>query len=310
MRIFELLLLQKIRPKRSTFFFFAIKKIEICTPDHFFFRFRASRMDLLECCSNGNEVADDKHDCEATLNMFDVEPLAVDHITSTPLFDAIVRNDWDAVDFFLESGTFSFSPFHHSDDRDAHAATEDQVETWIVCQNDDGRLLWRQLPIHAAICYGAPFNTVKELVKTYPGGLCCADNDGNLPLHLAVKFNRDDSILSLLFTAFPEGFHAENGRGQTPLQCAEYIEDPVGRDRFELLKTFGDNQIYFAKKDCCKIQEELDDVTKRKEEATLQLSKAQRELWYLKRFQIPKITTRKERLLSWRKGSKKDVQNE
>jgi Ankyrin repeats (many copies) len=268
-------------------------------------------MDLLDCCTTGDEVGDESSDY--FLSTLDVDPLAVDYLTSTPLFDAIVRNDWHAVNFFLDSGTFSFSPFQPSDQESTRAdAVEDQVETWVVCLNDDGRVIWRQLPIHAAICYGAPYKTVEELVTMYPAGLCCADTEGNLPLHLAVKFNHPEDVLRLLLSTFPEAFHAENGKGQTPLQCAENIEDPEGKERFERFQAFQEAELYLAKKLCGEKQEELEELDKRVKEASTELNKAQRELWYLKTFPIPvQVISRKKRLLlPWKKSSKRRVQNE
>lgn len=260
-------------------------------------------MDLLDCCTRGDEVDDDTV-VQASPEMFDVMALEVNHLASTPLFDAIVRNDWDSVDFFLESGTFSFSPFQESDDDEGGemAATEDQVETWIVCNNDNGKLVWRQLPIHAAICYGAPINTVRELVKTYPAGLCCADTNGNLPVHLAVKFNRSEDILSFLLKSFPEGFRAENGQGRTPLQCYPR-DDDESKERYRLRRQFIKSTEYLSNKECELTKRELDEVTKSAERATADLAKAQREVGLLKRFQIPRLGSRRDGILSWTKLS-------
>lgn len=250
-------------------------------------------------CSGGEEVFDDD-DIDLNVTMFSTDKLAVDHITSTPLFDAIVSGDWGAVDFFLKSGTFSFSPFQ-SDEREGVSGVEDQVETWIVCKHDNGGHNWRQLPIHAAVCYGAPVETLKELIDVYPAGLCCAAMpDGNLPLHLAVKFNRTTDVLRLLMKSYPHAYNAKNFLGEAPVKCAKYIESPQGRTKFQLLEAFEECERHHAMKDRREVEEELSSVRKQVDEAKGALTKAQRELGYKKRFQIPYIKSTSERLKEWK----------
>ena len=257
-------------------------------------------------------MVEDELRCEASMSIdsFDVEPLSVHHLTSTPLFDAIVREEWDAVNFFLESGSFSFSPFQSEEDQGAVA--EDQAETWIICDNEEGKLLWRQLPLHAALCYGAPFNTIKELLKAYPAGACCADLDGNLPVHLAIKFNRDESILRLLLKALPDSFHAKNCMGQTPLDMAEHIEDEAGQERYKMLTAFVESTEELARKEQQAMQDELDAVEESSKKAKTELAKTQRELWYLKTFPIHRIVSRRRnRFRDWKGSlSKRKVQAE
>ncbi|CAB9503532.1 expressed unknown protein [Seminavis robusta] len=255
---------------------------------------------FMECCSNGAEVEEDLSECTVSSREFDVNALNVDHLTSTALFDAIQNNDWSAVDFFLDTGTFSFSPFQ-SYDEGCKAAAEEQSETWVVCEDDEGRLIWRQLPIHAAICYGAPFNTVKELIKVYPAGLRCADVDGNLPIHLAFRFNCTDRILRLILKAFPEGMEAVNCSGKLPLECAG---DKM-QAKFRLLQTFIECAGYLDDKSLNQKQDELEAAQKTIIEATEDLSKAKRELSYIKKFPIPTAETSSDRGLSryWKKVS-------
>lgn len=254
-------------------------------------------MDIFEvchCCGADDQVRDDEDDeddlaCRASASILHADPLASNHLESTPLFDAIQRMDWDAVDSLLESGFITQSPFQ-SDEQEGSpiAAAEDQVETWIVCDNDEGHLIWRQLPIHAAICYGAPIETIKELVGVYPAGVCCADAEGNLPIHLAVKFNRSHKVLLELLRSFPDTFHAQNCKGRTPLEMGDIDKEEGGKDRYKVLKTFMECQKSLAKKEQEKKQEEVKDMYIRAERASLELVKAQREVLYLTKFPIHK----------------------
>lgn len=183
------------------------------------------------------------------------DALSVDHMESTPLYDAIQSGDWGGVDFFLETGAFTFSPFQcHEYDM---AAPEDQAETWVVCTSGQGKLLWRQLPIHAAICYGAPFDTIQKLLEAYPASLQCADNEGNLPLHLAVKFNKPNDILFLIFQAFPGALEAKNGKGNCPLDCGRHLEDEKARDRFHVFRALVTNSHSQAQREYKRNQRDL-----------------------------------------------------
>jgi hypothetical protein len=241
-------------------------------------------MNVFECCSVGTEV-DEVPSCVASKQVFELEALVVDHITSTPLFEAIQQSDWSGVEFFLDSGSFSFSPFEIDND-DCKIAVEDQVETWVVCQDEAGELLWRQLPVHAAICYGAPFNTIKELVTLYPIGLCCGDNDGNLPIHLAVKFNCSEKIFRLLLKAFPEGIEAVNGSGKLPLECAEDACDQATRSRYQLIQTVVSCSTYLGEKSILQKHRELEAAQESTKVASENLSKVTKELSRCREFPV------------------------
>jgi len=55
--------------------------------------------------------------------------------------------------------------------------------------------LWRQLPLHAAICQEAPLVVVQRLVETFPESVGCYDSFGNLPVQLAAKIHGRESTI-------------------------------------------------------------------------------------------------------------------
>ncbi|CAB9504984.1 expressed unknown protein [Seminavis robusta] len=116
----------------------------------------------------------------------------VDYGTSTPLFEALELNDWGNVLFFLRAGKFIAGGTLRTDDMDD---PETQVRTWVHCQDDRGSVMWRQLPLHAAICLAAPLVVVQRLVEVYPDALACQDSFGNLPLNLAAKLHGTESFV-------------------------------------------------------------------------------------------------------------------
>ena len=269
-------------------------------------------MDLLECC-HGEQVVDGEPECNVSGRVFESTALTTDHLTSTPLFDAILQGDWSGVNFLLQPGSFRLpelpqlpEPFHEEffEHDSPVVSTKDQAATWVVCNDEHGKYLWRQLPLHAAICYGAPIDTIQGLVEIYPDGLCSADTNGNLPLHLAIQFNSSQNVILHLLQAFPEALHAENGDGQLPLQCGtNKAMDETGLSRIRLLQTFMDCKNTLIAKECESKQNELEVLSALTKDAASELDQAKAELQELKE------ATSKRRfgfgVGSWRKRSDK-----
>lgn len=65
------------------------------------------------------------------------------------------------------------------------------------------KICWSQLPIHAAIVFGGPPRLIELLVKIYPRGCRCTDDQSMLPVHLALRFGASDAILWNLLKEFP-----------------------------------------------------------------------------------------------------------
>lgn len=93
----------------------------------------------------------------------------VDYATSTPLFEALEINDWGNVLFFLRCGKFfpGTTPSHVSSETVVDSP-ERQVRTWVYQRDSStGETMWRQLPLHAAICLMAPLVVVQRLVSQF-----------------------------------------------------------------------------------------------------------------------------------------------
>lgn len=80
---------------------------------------------------------------------------------------------------------------------------------------------WSQLPLHAAISYGAPFIIVQKLVELFPRSVQCTDNEGMLPIHLAYGFGASDAVLEFLLERFPGAVHERGLGGRLPHECCE-----------------------------------------------------------------------------------------
>jgi hypothetical protein len=138
----------------------------------------------------------------------------VDYRTSTPLFEALELNDWGNVLFFLRAGKF-FSSTGTLVNCNGLDKPETQVRTWVHCQDESGEMMWRQLPLHAAICFAAPLVVIQRLVELYPDALACPDNFGNLPLNLAAKIHGTHSYI----------FQVVSVRSQRWLQTRQDYDD-------------------------------------------------------------------------------------
>ena len=183
--------------------------------------------------------------------------LVADYMEATPLFKTILRKNWKAVLYFLRTGSFSFSPLLGAVDM---AGVELQVQTWVSKKDTYGTEMWRQLPLHAAICYGAPANVIEKLVEAYPGALESPDSHGNLPLHLAFIFDSDDSVAASLMKAFPASLHIINAEGLQPIQCSNEICSETFQSKAELFGALSDYTRAVAEKDPARLEEQLQDV--------------------------------------------------
>lgn len=271
-------------------------------------------MDFLDCCI-GEPHEEPVNNVSG--RVFDSNALTIDHLTSTPLFDAILQGDWGGADYLLEPGSFRLPEMPELPEEFNVAppisSVEDQAATWVVCSDEKGKYLWRQLPLHAAICYGAPLETIRRLVKIYPDGLCSADTDGKLPLHLAIQFHSSECVVLYLLKAFPEALLAESGDGKLPLQCGTAgLKDEAALSRVQLLQTFMDCKETLLAKDCESQQKELEVMSSSATTASNELGQAKKELQAMKEAAAATKTTappRRRRLHlgigSWRKRSSK-----
>jgi len=95
-------------------------------------------------------------------------------------------------------------------------APRDQAATWVSRYEENGKLRWSQLPLHAAIIFKAPFKVVEALIKLYPKALKSRDDQEMLPLHLAFRYASSDSVLALILDGYPEAIGVKGHKGKLP----------------------------------------------------------------------------------------------
>jgi len=142
----------------------------------------------------------------------------------TPLYEAIEERAWIAVNQFLHTGYWPESFFPDP------MSPEDQARTWVTRyeQRPDGtkKVRWSQLPIHAAVIFGAPSVVIQQLVEAFPQSVRCTDDHRMLPLHLAFRHGSDDSVLALFLEEFPEAVNVRGYKGRLPVECAQKGPNP------------------------------------------------------------------------------------
>jgi hypothetical protein len=131
------------------------------------------------------------------------------------LYQAMESKAWVPTLEFFETGKWQSSLLFSGEDP---LPPERQARTWVTRFESDGKVRWSQLPLHAALIFGAPFKIIATLVTLYPQGVRCTDDQHMLPLHLAMKFGAEDTVVRLLIEHFPQSLFTKDIRGRLPTQ--------------------------------------------------------------------------------------------
>jgi len=124
----------------------------------------------------------------------------------TRLYEAIGKSDWD-----LAIRAASDSP--------------DEARTWVVrhAQSDDFEdeedrpIEWRFLPIHSACARNPPKAVIASLLRAYPDGAKCIDDQGMYPLHYACGNQASREVIRNLLVSYPQAAGIPDPNGQYPI---------------------------------------------------------------------------------------------
>lgn len=92
-----------------------------------------------------------------------------------------------------------------------------EVHTWIVRRDNNEKIRWKLLPLHAAVIFLAPLPVIECLLKEHPLAAAKRDDQGMLPLHLAFRHKSDESLLERLMQQYPGGVLVKDRRDRSPL---------------------------------------------------------------------------------------------
>ena len=130
---------------------------------------------------------------------------------ATKLYKAIEDKDWDGALATIEEAPY-------------------QAKTWVkrMEANDDSKIRWRLLPIHATCIFRAPLNIIESLIAAYHDGPQMKDDQGMLPVHLACRNGASKGIVVTLLNAFPESVNVKDRKGRLPL---DFVESSQSQNR-------------------------------------------------------------------------------
>jgi ankyrin repeat protein len=97
----------------------------------------------------------------------------------------------------------------------------DECATWATRRDQNGKIRWRLLPLHAAIIFKAPIDTVETILLASPISAQCRDDQGMLPIHLAFRNGHDEAIINLLLMSYPNSVNVPDKKGRLPHALAE-----------------------------------------------------------------------------------------
>jgi hypothetical protein len=156
--------------------------------------------------------------------------------TGIPNEDGVHRKE---VDYYLNpTELFRWINYRRWDGAKARVLSHaEECSTWIVSRhNNDGRILWRHLPLHL-VCMQSDANGMEELVdillEAYPDAASSPDDQGMLPLHLTVanSIKPNERLIHLLLLCYPTGVDIKDKYGRTPLDLVkEKAENGPHRD--------------------------------------------------------------------------------
>lgn len=166
---------------------------------------------IQEKLNSSNKRRDNQKPFPSTMSDIEFSPstLEVDYDKNlTELYRAITDQDWDTAVRVCKQDP-------------------DQAATWVVRHyepedeedGDEGELeiMWRFLPLHSACARQPPASVVTALLRAYPDGAKCQDDQGMYALHYACGNQASRDIVRLLLVSFPEAAQMVDPRGMLPV---------------------------------------------------------------------------------------------
>lgn len=127
----------------------------------------------------------------------------------TELYRAITDQDWETAirvceDDPVQAATWVVRHYEAEEDDDEDQKTEQEI-------------MWRFLPIHSACARQPPAKVISALIRAYPDGAACVDDQGMYALHYACGNQASRDVIRQLLVNFPEAAKIEDPRGMLPI---------------------------------------------------------------------------------------------
>ena len=115
-------------------------------------------------------------------------------VNPTELYQAIEARQWQYVMNMFH--TEEADKENEIKNQEKEVSFAEQANTWVVRKEQDGRLRWRMLPLHALMVFKAPYKVVDAILSVAPTSVNSKDDRGMVPLHLAFRHEAQDEFLS------------------------------------------------------------------------------------------------------------------
>mmetsp|Transcript_8709 Transcript_8709/g.12853 ORF Transcript_8709/g.12853 Transcript_8709/m.12853 type:complete len:846 (+) Transcript_8709:57-2594(+) len=123
-----------------------------------------------------------------------------------------------------------------------------EAAIWRVLKDAEGRVCWRELPLHRACHLKPPTELIEALLNAYPDGLQAKDKFGMLPLHVACEYGASEDVIHYLVQEYPLSTHEPDIYGRTPWKILQSQDhDHPNKDSI-LAKMSKESQQWFADK--------------------------------------------------------------
>jgi len=162
--------------------------------------------DLHSVCDDGSVYGVLRSNNEKTVEV-SASTLEVDYDRNiTDLYESITNCDWDSA-------------------VDAAQRNPEEAMTWVVRHYEESEsedadkreIMWRFLPIHSASARQPPREVVSALLKAYPDGAKCVDDQGMYALHYACGNQAHRDVIRMLLVAYPEAASMQDPNGMLPM---------------------------------------------------------------------------------------------
>eukprot|EP00559_Dactyliosolen_fragilissimus_P003557 CAMPEP_0184861384 /NCGR_PEP_ID=MMETSP0580-20130426/6083_1 /TAXON_ID=1118495 /ORGANISM="Dactyliosolen fragilissimus" /LENGTH=714 /DNA_ID=CAMNT_0027358865 /DNA_START=168 /DNA_END=2312 /DNA_ORIENTATION=+ len=188
------------------------------------------------CHSDGSESPSDSNSCSSgsmSLNSKDTVEEARDTSTirnylvkPTLLFKYIENMEWESVLERCKNAPEEASTWMVRYKDANNIPLEDEYDvislSAVVDLKPKHQILWKLLPLHAAIIYLAPPHAISALIKAYPYALRSADDRKMLPIHICCKILSHESVVDIILDKYPRGLRCRDYKGRTPLSILHF----------------------------------------------------------------------------------------
>jgi len=93
----------------------------------------------------------------------------------------------------------------------------EEVHTWVIRHDANGKTRWKLLPLHAAVIFQTPLSLIENLLMQHPIAAAKRDDQGILPLHLAFRHKSNEAVIETLLHQYPSAVIIKDYRERFPL---------------------------------------------------------------------------------------------